>query len=888
MKILTIKVLNGPNYWSSYRKQLIEMKLDLGEYEYSPTNHLDGFTTRLKALIPTLYAHRCSPGVEGGFYQRLDEGTWLGHVVEHIALELQVLAGMACGFGRTFSAHEEGVYHVIFAFTIESAGIYAAKAAVNLVECLAKGKDYQLLEQDIRALKNLFETEKLGPSTQAIVDEVVKRKIPFTQNHDHSYITLGQGCYQKSIWTTVTSETSSIGVDIAAHKDLTKQILNANFIPVPKGVIIHSLDEIEGAISELGFPLVIKPLSGNHGRGISININTLERAIAGFKHAQTITEEVLVERYIKGEDYRFLVVNYQVVAVANRSPAMVVGTGLHSIQALVDEVNQHPERGIAHENNLTSIKIDNITLAILEEKNLSLNTILAKGEVLYLKSVANLSSGGTATDVTDEVHPYNIHLAERAARLVNLDICGIDIISQDIRTAMNENNAAVVEVNAGPGLRMHLSPSYGMARNVARPIIDMLYPPGRPSRIPIVAVTGTNGKTTVVRLMAHIAKQAQHYVGFTTTEGVYLNGDLVYRGDCSGPQSASVVLRDSLVNFAVLECARGGILRAGLGFDQCDISIITNISSDHLGLNDIFSLEELTKVKAVIAHSTAPSGFAVLNADDDLVYAIKDSLSCNIALFGMHENARITEHCLLGGMAAYIENGFIVVRKGEHKNYLAKVTDIPLTFLGAAVCMVKNILPVVLASFISHFSIEDIVKALHNFHPTPENLPGRMNLMTFNDYQVMVDYAHNEASFLEIQHYLSTVACQKKVGIIAATGDRRPEDIQKIGYYSAFMFDEIIIRHDKDGRGRTNQQLTDLLMQGIVSSKLQPNVKIISNELEAIQYAMSTAKPNTFIFFSVEDVFTVVEHMRTVDVNFKSRGRRSYETKRELTDYRWR
>lgn len=486
------------------------------------------------------------------------------------------------------------------------------------------------------------------------------------------------------------------------------------------------------------------------------------------------------------------------------------------------------------------------------------------------------------------MHPYNIRLAERVARLVNLDICGIDIISEDIKTQINEHNAAIIEVNAGPGLRMHLSPSHGIPRNVAAPIINMLYPPGCQFRVPIVAVTGTNGKTTVVRLMAHLAKLAQLYVGFTTTEGIYLNGDLVYQGDCSGPQSAAVVLQDRLVDFAVLECARGGILRSGLGFEQCDISIITNISSDHLGLNDIYSLEELARVKAVVAQSTATNGYAILNADDDLVYAIKDSLSCNIALFGMVENTRLIEHCALGGLAAYQENGFIMLRQGSHKTYLAKVSDIPLTLHGTADCMIQNILPVVLAGVISNFSIEMIVKALLCFYPTLDNNPGKMNLIDFEHFQVMVDYAHNEASYLAINTYLSKVVCDKKVGIIAATGDRRPEDIQKIGYYAALMFDEIIIRHDKDGRGKTNQQLTDLIQQGIESSKMQPIVKIISCELEAIQHAMSTAMPNTFIYYTVDNVLTAVEHMKTSVLKFKSMRHHSYESKRELTDYRWR
>ncbi|MDP3560141.1 MAG: cyanophycin synthetase [Legionellaceae bacterium] len=888
MKILSVKVLRGANYWSNYRKKLIEMKLDLETYEDYPTNKLPGFTERLKVLIPTLFSHRCSPGVEGGFFLRLEEGTWLGHVIEHIALELQTLAGMNCGFGRTFSAEKEGVYHVIFAYEVESAGLYAAEAAVKLVDCLAHEKEYTTLAEDIAALQTLSEQEKLGPSTRAIVDEAQKRKIPFTRFKDNSLIILGQGCYQKKIWATMSSQTSAIGVDLVADKDLTKQMLGLNLIPVPSGVILTSLDELEQTIRQLGFPLVIKPLDGNHGRGVSTDINTLERAILGFKFAQSIAKEVIVEKYIKGRDYRFLVINYQVVAVANRVPAMVVGTGMQSIQALIDEINRDPKRGIGHENTLTAIKIDEVTLSILNAKKYSLDTILPEGEVLYLKEAANLSSGGTAIDVTDEVHPYNIHLAERVARIVNLDICGIDVIAEDISIAINEDNGAIIEVNAAPGLRMHQSPNHGISRDMGTPILDMLYPAGSASRIPVVAVTGTNGKTTVVRLIAHIADYMSHHVGFTSTEGVYINRLLVHKGDCSGPQSAAVILQDSLVDFAVLECARGGILRSGLGFDQCDISVITNITSDHLGQNDIHSLEELVKVKAVVARSTTDAGYSILNAEDDLVFALKETLSCNIALFGMHENARIREHCHVGGLAAYIEDGFIIVKKGANKNSIAKVRDIPLTFSGTADFMIQNILPAVLAGVISGFSTENIVKALHGFHPSSENIPGRMNIFDFDHYKVMVDYAHNEASYLEIKKYLSTLDCTKKVGIIGATGDRRDEDIQKIGAYAALMFDEIIIRHDKDGRGKTNQQLTDLIMQGIRSSKLQPSMKIISDGFDAVQYAMSTAVPGTFIYYTVDDVLAAVEYMEAEELKYKLARHPSHETQREFTNYWWR
>ena len=869
MKILNIQVLRGPNYWSNYRKKLIVLHLDLEEYEHLPTNILSGFNERLKELIPTLFDHRCSPGIKGGFFQRLEEGTWLGHVIEHIALELQSLAGMDCGFGRTYSTNKKGVYNVIFSYEIEEAGIYAAKAAVTIADCLANERKYQLLSNDLDELQRLFDEEQLGPSTGAIVKEAERRKIPFTRSKNSSLIILGQGVNQKKIWATVSSQTSSIGVDIAGDKEITKHILASSFIPVPRGLTLESLEDLEQALVQLSFPLVIKPLNGNHGRGITADINSKEKAILGFTLAQKISNKVLVEQFIQGNDYRFLVVNYKVVAVAKRTPAMVIGTGIHSIQQLIDETNSDPQRGMDHENVLTTIKIDEATLTILIEKNLSLHSILPKGSILYLKDTANLSSGGTATDVTDEVHPLNIILAERIARLINLDICGIDIIAEDVKTAINEKNGAVIEVNAGPGFRMHLYPTQGIARNVAAPVIDMLYPPGSSSKVPLIAVTGTNGKTTVVRLIAHLAKQVHQCVGFTTTDGIYIDGQLICPGDCSGPLSAAVVLCDPLVDFAVLECARGGILRSGLGFNECTISVITNITNDHLGLNEIDTLEELARVKAVVAHSTTKDGYAVLNAEDDLVYALKNDLSCNIALFSMQENSRINEHCHLGGLAAYIENDFIVIRKGNGKQFLAKISNIPLTHHGIAICMIKNILPAVLAGIISNLTIETIANALFSFKPSPENIPGRMNIFNFDDFQVIVDYAHNEGAYLELKNFVNKVKCKRKVGIIGATGNRRAEDIQLLGYHCAHIFDEIIIRHDKDGRGRTNQKLTELIMQGITSSKFNPKIKIISNEFEAVKYAMDNAIPDTLIFYSVDKVLEAVEYMKNEEQKFK-------------------
>lgn len=861
MKILNTLVMAGPNYWSNNRKKLIVMKINLEKYEDFPTNLLPGFNESLQQLLPSLYEHRCSERQVGGFYQRLAEGTWLGHVIEHIALEMQHLAGMNCVFGRTYEAEAKGIYQVIFSYKIPDAGLYAGEAAFNLVKTLAAGKVYTNLQNDIEYLKRRYEKEKLGPSTYSILKEAKHRKIPIT--YLDAVILLGQGIHQRKIWATMTSQTSGLASDIATDKDLTKKILAFHYLPVPRGKVVKTQQDLQETLEDLDYPVVTKPVDGNHGNGITTHIDSYRKALIGFNLAKDISPKVIVEQHIYGDDYRFLVVNYKVVAVARRRPATVIGDGIHSIRALIDEINQNPKRGSGHENYLTTIKVDASTLSILAEKNLSLASILPQDTEVAVKHGSNLSVGGTATDVTAIVHPLNISIAERAARLVNLDICGIDIVAKNITMPLFNDNGAILEINASPGFRMHLNPCGGTAINVAAPVLDMLFPNNAPSRIPLVAVTGTNGKTTVVRLLARLAKAMQYKVGFTTTEGIYVDEHMIYQGDCSGPESAQRVLQDPWVNFAVLECARGGILRSGLGFDHCNVSIITNVTNDHLGLNDIHSLKQLAEVKSVVARSTLVDGYTILNADNDLVYDMRHDVSCNIALFSMSKTERIQEHCNNNGWAVYIKSKKVFLQKGREKpQFLAHIADFPVTLGGTAACMVQNILPVILAGALLEFPLDGMVQVLHNFTPTPDNLPGRMNIFEFENFKVMVDYAHNEAAFEELKKYMHHVQSPKKVGIISATGDRKPDDIQKIGFYAAEIFDEVIIRHDKDGRGRTNDELTELLMQGINTSSSTPEVKIISDEKQAIQHAMDQCMPGTFIYYFGEDVLTTINYMQ--------------------------
>ncbi len=847
MKILEIRALDGPNYWSIWRHKLIAMKLDLEEMEEKPSNKIPGFIGRLEKMLPSMYEHRCSEGYRGGFFDRVEQGTWMGHIVEHIALEIQTLAGMEVGFGRTRGTGEYGIYNVVFAYTEERVGRFAARAAVDIVQALIDGKEYDLAT-DIQRMREIREQERLGPSTGSLVNEACARGIPHIRLNKHSLVQLGYGINQRRVQATIASTTSSIAVEIAGDKEETKYLLQKANIPVPTGEIVYNESELKEAIENIGYPLVTKPINGNHGKGASINIQNLEQAIEGFKAAQKYDKAVIIEKYITGHDHRLLVINYKFVAAAKRVPAMVKGDGKSTIQELIDEVNKDPRRGYGHEKVLTAIKVDNNTRTILKEKNLTLDSVIPQGEELYLKTTANISTGGTAIDVTDMVHPYNIFMAERIARIIGLDICGIDLMTPDITVPVNENGAAVLEVNAAPGFRMHVAPTQGLPRNVAEPVIDMLFPPGSDARIPIIAVTGTNGKTTTTRLIAHMVKTMGYKVGFCTSDGIYIQNRMVERGDTTGARSAEFVLKDPTVNFAVLECARGGILKSGLGFHNCDIGIVTNIAADHLGLKGINTLDDLARVKAVVPESVFPEGYAILNADDDLVYAMRKTLDCKIALFSMDENnPRILRHCENGGLAAVAENGFITICKGDWKIRVSKIVNIPLTFSGKALFMIQNILPAVLAGYVRNFKIEDMKLALETFIPSPAQTPGRMNIFRFKDFQLMVDYAHNPAGMKAVSKFLEKIDDAPKVGVIAGVGDRRDEDIICVGEIAATMFDEIIIRHDKDMRGRKENEVNDLLLQGIEKSSTNKKVTIVKDEAEAIEFAINNAQKGSFI-----------------------------------------
>lgn len=867
MEILDLRIMRGPNYWSVKHPKIVVLKLDLDPYRDTLTSDIPGFFLRLKKMFPGMVRHRSAEGSEGGFFRAVKRGTRLSHVVEHVALELQTLSGMDCGFGRNYPSPETGIDYVVFSYSEERAGEYAAHAAVRITEALVKDARYNL-RRDVDQLHQIREDEHIGPSTYAIVAEAVRRDIPYIRLNRNSLIQLGYGVNQKRIQATMTCQTATFAVELAGDKNATKEVLAEAGVPVPRGTTVYQAEELKKAVQDLGFPVVIKPLDGNHGRGASINVRTLKDAQKGFTEAQKFSRGVIVEQFIQGHDFRLLVVNRKFVAAARRTPAMVTGDGQSTLQQLIDKVNKDPRRGVGHEKELTQIKVDKNTRDILKEKNLTLKSVLPAGEPLFLKSTANISTGGTATDVTDLVDPYNVLMAERIAGLIGLDICGIDVMTTDIAIPLNETRGAVLEVNAAPGFRMHVSPTEGLPRNVAEPVIDMLFPPGCEARIPIIAVTGTNGKTTTTRLVAHLVKSVGYQVGFTTTDGIYVQDRLLEKGDTTGAKSTAFVLRDPTVNFAVLECARGGMLRSGLGFESCDVGIVTNVAADHLGLRDIHTVEDMAKVKAVVPKSVRKDGYAILNADDDLVYKMHKELDCKVALFSLEEeNPRILKHIERGGLAAVLENGFISIYKNTYKIRVDRVADIPLTFGGRARFNVENVLAATLAAYVSRIAIEDLRLGLRTFIPSPAKTPGRMNLFDFHSFEVIVDYAHNAAGLKAIGEFVRSTDATSRLAVLAGVGDRRDEDTRQLGALAAEYFDEVIIRQDKDLRGASAEHIQGLLLEGIYSVAPDLPLVVIPEEMRAIAHALENATRGSLVVIFSEDVseaVKMVENFRVI------------------------
>jgi len=869
VKILEMRALRGPNYYSRY--PVIYMELDIGELEDRPSDHVEGIAGRLESLMPTIKSHRCSRGYEGGFLERVNEGTWAGHIAEHVAIELQCMAKLDVGFGKTIDTDEKGIYKVVFRYRDEAVALAAGEFAVDIVSALFDGQEIDVAPM-VHRLKEIREEHQLGPSTKSIVDEAKKRGIPMIRLNDESYIQLGYGVNQRRIQATMTDTTSAIGVEITDDKMLTKEILEREGVPVPNGGVALPKKALELA-SEIGFPVVVKPLIGNHGRGISINITSEEELKMAVASARKIHEKVIIERYIEGMDHRILVINRKFVAAARREPTPIIGDGTSTIRELIKEINKDPRRGIGHEKVLTKLEVDYMTKRLLKLRKMSLDTVLEKGKRIIIKSTANLSMGGIAVDVTDEVHPNVRAMAERVARIVNLDIMGIDVIAKNLRKPLKPGEAGVVEINAAPGFRMHIKPFEGRPRNVAKPVLDMLFPPGSKSTIPLIAVTGTNGKTTTVRLISHILKYCGKNVGTACTDGIIIENHVIYEGDYSGPQGATTVLKDKTVDHAVLEVARGGLLRRGLTVDESDVGVILNVANDHLGEGGINTVEELAELKGIIADTVKPDGYAVLNADDPLVLRMKENLKCKCILFSLDPmNPALASHIEAGGTAITVNpEGMIVIMQDPLDSLVAKVVNIPITLEGKADFNVANALAATAAAFAIGIGVEDIRAGLVTFNPTVSQLPGRMNIIDVAGFKVMIDYGHNTPALEAMAKVLPHITFGRKISVSAGTGNRTDEDIRLFGKTLAGIYDEVIIT-DTDRRRRKVAECPDLVREGMLSAGFpEDRIRMIIDGREAVQAALNTATEGDLVVIQADDVKQIIEDVMAYKEEYKNR-----------------
>ena len=857
MKIIEKRAIRGPNYYSKH--PVIFMQLDIEELEAKPTDMVPGFKDNLAMMIPSLQEHRCSPGKVGGFYERLVSGTWAGHVVEHVALELQCLTGHEVTFGKTFSTNQPGIYNLVYRYLDYKSGLRAGEMAVELVEKLYEGVLTDVLPL-IDELKLIAASSLLGPSTQSIVDEATSRGISHFRLNEESYVQLGQGVRQRRIQATIMDNTSALGVEIADDKENAKKLLSSMGIPVPEGRSVRTADEASKAAEAIGYPVVVKPLIGNHGRGITVNVTNTEELLVAYEIAHEVCETCLIEKYLEGFDFRILVIDGKFVAAALREPAYIVGNGKDTIRQLIEEVNRDPNRGIGHEKNLTRITIDTMMERLLAVKQLTLESVLAKGVKRYVKSTANLSAGGTALDVTENVHPLNQLMAERISQIIGLNVIGIDIIADSLEKPLSSHSAGVVEVNAAPGFRMHLNPTSGTHRNIASHIINMLFPPGSTHAVPIVAVTGTNGKTTTTRLISHILGLNGRTVGMTSTDAVIINNIPILTGDYSGPEGTRKVMMDSTIDMAVLEVARGGILRRGLGYDESDVGVFLNISSDHLGEGGIETLEELTRLKSTVTEAVKPSGYAVFNADDPMVLSCMDKTPGSPVLFSRDpEHPALKTNYDKGNLNVTVQEGNIIIQRRGWMSTVASVVEIPITFDGNAWFNVENVMAAVAATAVLGLNEVNIRAGLVSFSPSIGQSPGRMNVIEMGSFKVVVDYGHNIGAIKATGDFIKGLMPGRKIRMASGVGNRRREDILAFGRALADYYDHIVIC-DADPRGRTAGETAQIVKEGLIEGGFTTEmITIVNDEKEATRISLDMAKKGDLVVLQADNITQVIK-----------------------------
>lgn len=861
MEILKINALRGPNVWANF--PVLEVWVKLGVYNEKSSEEYPGFNDRLKSWLPSLIEHRCSVGERGGFFVRLDRGTYLGHILEHVALELQTLAGTNVGFGRARETSVEGTYRVAIKYQEEKLGLEAIAAARELIMAAVHDTPFDV-PGTIARLKDLAHDLCLGPSTRSIVDAARARGIPWRRLTEGSMVQFGYGARIRRICAAETDRTGAIAEMIAQDKELTKKILREIGVPVPEGRPVTDADDAWEAAQEIGLPVVVKPQNGNQGRGVATNLRSEAEVRAAYAAAYAREDEVLLEKYAPGCDWRLLVIGDKLIAAARREPAHVIGDGKHNIRELVDEVNKDPRRSDGHATALSFVKLDDVALEVLKSQGYDPETVLPAGLKVQIRRNANLSTGGTAEDVTETVHPDVAARAIEAAKVVGLDIAGIDIVAEDITQPLEPQHGVIVEVNAAPGLRMHLEPSAGKSRAVGEAIIQMMFGEDQTGRIPIVAVTGTNGKTTTTRLIAHILRRRNARVGMTTTDGIFLNDRLIDNGDCSGPKSARCVLSNPCVDAAVFETARGGIVREGLGFDLCDVGVVTNIGSgDHLGLADIQTTEQLAKVKRVVVDTVSRDGSAVLNADDPLVVEMAEYCKGGVIFFSRDENSPVLKkHLEQGKPVTFVRDNKIIQADREGESTLMSLDLIPLTHGGRILFQVDNVLAAAAACWGLGIDEENIIAGLETFTPDLKHSPGRFNMLDVNGATVIVDYGHNTSSLETIVATLKGFDAKRRLAVYSAAGDRRDEDFVAQGRLLGENFDEIVIYEGQYIRGRERGEITKFFKQGILEAAPQKKVHAVVGAVESMDLALAMLQPGDLLLMQADEVAETVAYIK--------------------------
>jgi len=860
MEFRKVLALRGPNIWTN--APVIEVWVDLKDLD-RPSTDFPGFSDRLIGWLPTMIEHRCSTGERGGFFQRLRDGTYPGHILEHVILELQSLVGREVGFGRTRQTSEAGVYRVVFKYHEEQLALECLHAAREIVLAAIHDRPCDS-KAEVERLRDFAQEACLGPSTSAIVDAAKARGIPMRRLNAHSMVQFGYGRKLRRIQAAETDRTSSIAETIAQDKELTRTLLKAVGVPVPEGRPVTDADDAWAAACDIGVPVVVKPRDGNQGRGVATNLTTREQILAAYQAALAESKQVVVEKFAPGHDYRVLVVGGKVVAAARREPAQVLGDGVHTIRELVDVVNLDPRRGEHHATVLSKIKLDTVAMGVLTDQGYTPDSVPPAGTVVLIRRNGNLSTGGTAIDVTERVHPQVAARAVEAAQVIGLDIAGVDVVATDISVPLEEQSGVIVEINAAPGLRMHLQPSVGISRPVGEAIVSTLFPDGDDGRIPIAAVTGTNGKTTTTRFIAHILRGQGLRVGMTCTDGIYVDGRRIDTGDCAGPKSARAVLMNPSVETAVFETARGGILREGLAFDRCDVAVVTNIGEgDHLGLSEVHTVETLAKVKRCIVDVVPPDGTSVLNANDPHCVAMEPYSAGKICYFALDGNHPvIVRHRNAGGQALFVRDNTIIVAEGSREEAFLSLDRVPLTSGGKVSFHVENTLAAMAAAMALKAPADVIRARAESFAADMDKVPARFNILEIHGATVIVDYGHNADALAALIPVMDKFPHQRRTCVYSTAGDRRDLDMIRQGELLGNAFDQVILYEDHYLRGRADGEIIRLFRNGVEKGKRVRQIDEIRGADAAVEFALRRAQTGDLILVQADTVDETVSFIR--------------------------